>query len=70
MPIQENFWRRLLCMIVISLVSHGYPRDITREHDRLIEDFVQLLRESAIQFDIPELTEAELREAIKKTDIQ
>ena len=48
----------------IALISRGYPMNITRENDLLIEDFVTLLQKRETGYKIPALTETMVNKAI------
>jgi hypothetical protein len=51
----------------IALITRGFPSDICRDRDRLIEDFVQLVKGENIRFTLPILTEKMVTRALDKT---
>ena len=53
----------------IALITRGYPKDVERRNDRLIADFTDLVKQRGIPFEIPELTEQTVSDAIANTGI-
>ena len=53
----------------IALISRGYPMNITRENDLLIEDFITLLQKRETGYDIPALTTTMVNQAILRVEI-
>lgn len=54
----------------IALITRGYLSDVQRRKDRLIGDFIDLVKEESISFDVPELTEAMVKTALQKTPVE
>jgi len=51
----------------IALITRGFPSDINRMGDRLIADFVQLVKDEHITFALPLLAEAMVAKLLNKT---
>ena len=54
----------------IALITRGYLSDVQRRKDRLIGDFIDLVKEESISFDVPELTAAMVETALQKTPVE
>lgn len=54
----------------IALVTRGYPRDVQRKRDRLIDDFIELARARAKNFTLPDLTEHLVDEALDQVTVR
>lgn len=50
----------------IALITRGFPTDVTRANDRLIADFIELIREEQPAFSLPSLTSAMVSTAANK----
>lgn len=53
----------------IALITRGYPRDLERAHDRLIEDFLDLLWRRHLEFHLPALERDAVRDAVMAVDV-
>lgn len=53
----------------IALITRGYPRDIERTHDRLIADFLELLKERPTGFRMRELARDAVLDAVAATKV-
>lgn len=54
----------------IALISRGYPSDLERKNDLFIHDFLELLRVERIDYQMPVLTEEQIREAIGRVAVE
>ncbi len=54
----------------IALISRGYPSDLERKNDFFIHDFLELLDEEKIDYQMPALDEGMIRQALAQVPIE
>lgn len=54
----------------IALISRGYPLDLERKNDLFIHDFLELLNEEKIDYQVPALDEDMIRQALAQVPIE
>lgn len=54
----------------IALISRGYPSDLKRKNDLFIHDFLELLDEQKIDYQVPALDEGMIHQALAQVPIE
>ncbi len=54
----------------ISLISRGYPKDVTRKNDFLIKDFANLIKQRNIKFNTPNIPKSDVQKIVDNMEIK